>query len=169
MCAVGPDSPGRGKSAVSQTSSKVFCGVSPPGIVRLPDLDLLITLSEGRPEWELFIKPIHSGVHQPYKSSHVISSKRAVARNQFQRAKKNSSTAGRRRRGEKIAELLRLHSYSEEEIRAAMNRQARNGHGKNVTGVLKLLFVNDCLSRRVCDIVRKAKLDVNVVFHLTRH
>ena len=37
MCAVGPDSPDRGKSAASQTSSKVFCGVSPPGIVRLPD------------------------------------------------------------------------------------------------------------------------------------
>ena len=36
MCAVGPDSPDRGKSAASQTSSKVFCGVSPPGTVRLP-------------------------------------------------------------------------------------------------------------------------------------
>ena len=37
MSAVGPDSPDRGKRAASQTSSKVFCGVSPPGIVRLPE------------------------------------------------------------------------------------------------------------------------------------
>ena len=42
MCAVGPDSPDRGKSAAS-TSSKVFCGVSPPGIVRLPGFFAEIT------------------------------------------------------------------------------------------------------------------------------
>ena len=45
-------------------------------------------------------------------------------------------------------------------------QKARHGPRKIVTGagVLKLPFVNDCLSRRVHGIVRKAKLDVNVVF-----
>ena len=47
-----------------------------------------------------------------------------------------------------------------------MNRQqAINGPGKNVSGagVLKLPVVNHCVSRRVRDIVRKAKLGANVV------
>ena len=87
-------------------------------------LDILITVNKGRLEWELYINPIHSGVHLSYKSSHSMSCKRAVARNQFQRATNNASTSDGRKRGEeKIAELLRLNSYPEAEVRAAMNKQ----------------------------------------------
>ena len=42
-----------------------------------------ISIRDGMLEWELFVKPIHSGVHLSFVSSHPLSCKRAGATNQF--------------------------------------------------------------------------------------
>ena len=136
-------------------------------------LDLSISIKSNRLHWELFVKPIHSGVHLSFVSSHPLACKRSVARSQFKRAKEYATTLEGQRRGEeKIEELLRLNEYPQEEIARARGKTGRNGKTTTkekkkkespISG-LKLPFIDDGLSRDVSRIVRKSKLDVRVVF-----
>lgn len=58
-------------------------------------LDLTVTISpEYVLEWQLCIKSSHSGVHLSFLSSTPMSTKRAVAKNQYVRAIVNSSIVG---------------------------------------------------------------------------
>ena len=76
-----------------------------------------VSICDGMLEWELFVKPIHSGVHLSPVSLHPLSCKRAGATNQFQQAVQYSTTMeGRKKSEEKIGELLRLNDYPPEEI-----------------------------------------------------
>ena len=80
---------------------------SRPGVTSaVPYLDLSISVTDGRLEWELFVKESHSGVHLSYCSGLCMDVKMAVARNQFCRANINSSNERMLRRlVEKIEKL----------------------------------------------------------------
>ena len=75
-------------------------------------LNLSISCSSGKLDWELFVKPSHSGVHLSYLSSLPLDTKIAVANNQFSRAIANSTTEdGRQRSIAKITTLLKNNHY----------------------------------------------------------
>ena len=64
-------------------------------------LDLSIRVTDGRLEWELFVKESHSGVHLSFCSGLPMDVKMAVARNQFRRQTLTAATkecGGDRRR-----------------------------------------------------------------------
>ena len=137
-------------------------------------LDLRIGISQPcMLEWKLFVKPSHSGVHLSFLSSVPISTKRAVAKNQYSRAINNASTERGRRDGIKtITELLTANDYPANEIDSAI-KHATNMKPRNQSKqpwkkadhvILKLPFVSDILSARVTQRVRKFSPDVRVVF-----
>ncbi|XP_065175138.1 uncharacterized protein LOC135805071 [Sycon ciliatum] len=89
-------------------------------------LDLALSVRGNSIEWELYVKPSHSGVHLSYESCLPWSCKRAVATNQFSRAIRNSSTPEAEDRSMSIIEeLLERNDYPRTEINAA--RRAAKG------------------------------------------
>ena len=146
-------------------------------------MDLTLSLSPASAlEWELFIKPSHSGVHLSFLSCLPMATKRSVARNQFVRALRYSSTAqGKERSIRKISQLLHTNDYPESEIHKALNdaehvvaprRKSASGTGNHPrrkwkterTKVLKLPFINDKLAAQVSRRVRKFSSDVRIVY-----
>ena len=86
-------------------------------------LDLSISVSGGKLDWELFVKSSHSGVHLSYLSALPMETKIAVANNQIRRAVNNATTeAGRQRRIKKITTLLleKLNHYPRRIIQSAI-------------------------------------------------
>ena len=113
-------------------------------------LDLTISINSNQLHWKLFVKPIHSGVHLSFVSSHTLACKRSVARNQLKRARKYATTVEGQRRGEeKIEQLLRLNQYTQQEIERARGKNGRNGKTtttgkkKSPKSVLKLPLIDD--------------------------
>ena len=135
-------------------------------------LDLTLSVSpECTLEWELFVKPSHSGVHLSFLSSVPLSTKRAVAVNQCRRAISNGSTeAGRGAGIQKITALLEANDYPDREIQRAVktakkpNRGKMNPWKKPNKSILKLPFINDALAARVSRRVRQYSPDVRLVF-----
>ena len=137
-------------------------------------LDLSISVCENIVDWELYIKPSHSGVHLSYLSSVPLSTKRAVARNQFSRAMAASTDTGRDNGKRKIQQLLKANDYPPEEIKRA--EKAANGsisgkwrrgtkHKKNnKRSIIQLPFINDQLASDVSRKVRRYSRDVRIVY-----
>ena len=145
-------------------------------------LDLSVFVDDGNINWELFMKPSHSGVHLSYDSTLPCEVKKSVAIEQFRRAQRNSSTAEGRLRGiEKIEGLLQQNDFPIDIIQWA--KQSTNSQQEHVqrgqrsqqsqkrdqgAGIIKLPFVNDRLARRIRQTVRSFSKDVRVVFFAGR-
>ena len=145
-------------------------------------LDLSISVSGGKLDWELFVKSSHSGVHLSYLSALPMETKIAVANNQISRAVNNATTeAGRQRGIEKITTLLLENHYPRRIIQSAIqhsdtarttarireqpHQQTPHRKGKRqYTSLVKVPYVNDQLARRVRQVVRSFDRDVRVVF-----
>ena len=136
----------------------------------VPYLDLSISVTDCRLEWELFVKESHSGVHLSYCSGLPMDVKMAVARNQFRRANINSSNERMRGRSEeKIEKLLLVNGYPAEMVRRARKpRQESNTKKRSeksaVCPTVKLPYVNDRLCRDVRRIVKSYSKGVRLVF-----
>ena len=136
-------------------------------------LDLQVGVDEGRIDWELFIKPSHSGVHLSFDSALPIQVKMSVAVEQFRRAYKNASTeAGAHRGANKIKELLEKNGFPKNTIDRAQRRarttvpyrQRQTLPSNQQMSVIKLPFVDDQVSRQLRQTVRSYCKDVRVVF-----
>lgn len=133
-------------------------------------LDLSISCDEGRLDWELFIKPSHSGVHLAYNTALPSEIKKSVAVEQFRRACRNASTEQGRKRGmQKIEKLLSTNGYPSHVIAAARKQASRpksrrEQNQPEYTSILKLPFVNDRLARDVRKAVHSYSREVRVVF-----
>jgi len=144
-------------------------------------LDLTISISpQCSLEWELFMKPSHSGVHLSYLSSVPMSTKLSVARNQFARAIGNSSGPEESVRSiAKIQDLLMQNDYPADVIRNSMEegqrmmtrktaegpREKRKRQQRNrKTNIIKVPFINDVLAGKVSRRVRHYSKDVRIVF-----
>ena len=90
-------------------------------------LDLTISISpEYSLELKLFIKSSHGGVHLSFLSSLPLSTKCAVAKNQYTRARQNSSHGRGLQEGtELISQLLRANNYPENEIQRTIKAASK--------------------------------------------
>ena len=140
-------------------------------------LDLSVSVLDGIINWELFIKPSHSGVHLSYHSAVPMEVKKSVAVEQFRRASRNASTEQGRQRGMvKIEGLLRDNGYPTEVIESARRRitvwrekrTPRPGPKQQRSSILKLPFVDDRLASAVRRTVRSFTKDVRVIFQRGR-
>ena len=134
-------------------------------------LDLTINISpDCLLEWQLFIKPSHSGVHLSFLSAVPLCTKRAVATNQFRRASANASSSSGRKAGiSKIKELLTANDYPKSEVQRAFESASTSNATavswkKKDQVVLKLPFINDVLSTKVSHRVHQFSPDVRLVF-----
>ena len=130
-------------------------------------LDLSISVRGGVIDWELFVKPSHSGVHMSYDSCLPLDVKRSVAREQFRRAHNNASTTEGEERGEKKIETILLNNaYPHSELAAAKQHQPRPRRRPHPQPslIIRLLFISDRLSKDVRRTVRSYSRDVRVVF-----
>ena len=136
------------------------------------NLDLLISVENGNINWELFMKPSHSGVHLSFNSALPGEVKSSVAVEQFRRARRNASTEQGIQRGiEKIERLLRENDFPPDVIQTAKERatlrqkeQQRNKTSDSRSSIIKLPFVDDHHARSVRQAVRSFSKDVRVVF-----
>ena len=134
-------------------------------------LDISVSVDHGVINWELFMKPSHSGVHLSFDSALPMEIKTSVAVEHFRRVDKNASTEQGRQRGMiKIEEMLRENHYPEEAICRAkeVSRRRRQKPAKTYGSILKVPFVNDDLARDVRRTVRAYDRDIRVVFQRGR-
>ena len=69
-------------------------------------------------ETELYIKPMNSGIILHYRSAHPTSTKHNIARNQFRRAIRNSSSSDKEKTSiDKIWTLLVKNGYPEKVLK----------------------------------------------------
>ena len=140
-------------------------------------LDLTISVQQDVLQWELFVKPSHSGVHLSYCSALPEVVKKSVAINQFRRAAQNSSTPEAAARSQsKIHALLKGNDYPQSVIAEAMHMaslslKAQGTRDRKIKkkrkeggAIVKLPFVNDQLSRDLSRVVRRYRKDVRIVF-----
>ena len=107
-------------------------------------LDLTVSVSNYTLDWELFIKPYHSGVHLSYMSSIPLSTKRVVAANQFKRALEASTLNGQDRGTNNIHQLLLNNDYPPDEIewqRRVTEGRRRRGPCLNLSPSYRLFMI----------------------------
>ena len=141
----------------------------------VPFLDTVVTIEEnnGRKsiETELYIKPTNSGIILHYDSAHPKMTKHNVAREQFKRAIRNSSTTNKEKKSiDKVWKLLLENGYPKHVLSRVL-REARTPKNakkypkqKDIDGFLCLPFIDDHLLCKVKRKVVKSGLNINVAW-----
>ena len=78
---------------------------------KLPFLDVMVSVENGRFEFELYIKPSHSGASLPYDAHAPSSRKRNLIMSENIRAMRNSSNCHRTESVQKVNQRLRMNGY----------------------------------------------------------
>ncbi|XP_043195743.1 uncharacterized protein LOC122367039 [Amphibalanus amphitrite] len=144
----------------------------------VPFLDTLVTVEEKddvtKIETELYIKPMNSGIILHFDSAHPKSTKLNVARNQFKRAIRNSSSSMKERKSvEKIRQLLLKNGYPNHVLIRLLreargnkthSRTRRNRTQEPCDGFLTLPYVDERLLCEVKSKVRQSGLNVKLAW-----
>ena len=142
----------------------------------VPFLDTLVTIEAHGDrttiETELYIKPTNSGIILHYHSAHPTQTKHNMARNQFDRALRNSSSASKEENSiGKIWALLAENGYPRHIIsrlleEARRGRRQTTAHKNDVhsDGFLCLPYIDEQLLCKIKSKVKKSGLDVKIAW-----
>lgn len=125
-------------------------------------------------ETELYIKPTNSGIILHYKSAHPTSTKHNIARNQFRRAMRNSSSKAKEEASiKRIWELLVSNGYPVRVLRrllAEVRRKGASGKARGVSqkadkdGYLCLPYIDEELLCKIQSKVKKSGLNIRIAW-----
>ena len=144
----------------------------------VPFLDTLVTMkTQGnttKVETELYIKPMNSGIILHYRSAHPTSTKHNIARNQFRRAIRNSSSSDEEKTSiDKIWTLLVKNGYPEKVLKRILREvqrknaptyRGRTDPKKYRDGFLCLPYVDEALLHKIQSKVKKSGLNVRIAW-----
>ena len=147
----------------------------------VPFLDTLVTVEKGnggaKIETELHIKPTNSGIILHYESAHPTVTKYNMARSQFQRAIRNSSSDARAEKSvEKVWVLLSENGYPNHILKRLL-QEARRQRGLSASrsqrraqfdGFLCLPYIDEELLCKVKQKVKRSGLDLRVAWQNKR-